>query len=706
MIDFQQLYEHVPVPLMVLDRQLKYVAANRAYLDITASTFEALAGRCIFDVFPDDPSDPGRAGAQMLRNSLQHVLATGQPDTLALIPYRVPQRTAQGTQLVDRYWSATHTPLRDAQGQVAWVLQHTEDVTELHTLRRAAAVAQGSDERLVGDEHVGTRVLARARRVQRENVLLLREREHLQSLFEQAPGFVCILRGPEYVFDIANAAYRSMVGRHDLLGRPLAQALPEVIGQGFTELLDRVAASGQPYVGRAVRAMLERDGVLREFFLDFIYQPIQEADGTVSGVFVLGHDVTDRVLAHQRLLEHQERLEEQVQIRTRELADAEAALRQAQKLEAVGRLTGGIAHDFNNLLQVVSGNLQLLEGSVEGNPVARRRLANASMAVERGARLASQLLSFGRRQPLQPQAVDVARLVRGMGDMLRRVLGGAIELTTRMADGLWHAWADPAQMENALLNLAINARDAMRSEGLIVIEVRNLVIPAAAAAGELPVGNYLQLSLTDHGCGMSQEICSQAFEPFFTTKPEGLGSGLGLSMVYGFAKQSGGHVAIASTVGEGTTVTLYLPRADAPEEQQPAERVAPGVGGSETILVVEDDAQVRATVVELLGELGYDVLTAGTGEEAQAVLASAPSIDLLFTDVMMPGAVNGLALATEAKKRYPRIAVLHTSGYPREGIFGGDFLDPRVHLLGKPYTREAMARAVRQLLDEKASTEV
>jgi signal transduction histidine kinase len=699
MVDFQQLFEHAPIPLMVLDRQLRFVAANRAYREVTASTLEALIGRGLFEVFPDAPDDSMRRSVEMLRGSLEAVLATGRGDTLALIPYKVPQHTTQGTQLVDRYWSATHTPLRNEQGEVAWVLQHTEDVTELHSLRRAAAAAQRGDARLVGEEHVGTRVLARARRVQQENALLLREREHLQSLFEQAPGFVCILRGPDHVFDIANAAYRTMVGRQDLVGKPLAHVLPEVVGQGFTALLDSVSASGDAYVGQAFRVMIERDGVLREFFLDFIYQPIHEADGTVSGVFVLGHDVTDRVLAHKQLLQHQEHLEELVQQRTRELADAEAALRQAQKLEAVGRLTGGIAHDFNNLLQVVSGNLQLLEGSVQDNAAARRRLANASMAVDRGARLASQLLSFGRRQPLQPQAVDVAELVRGMGDMLQRVLGGAIELTVRTEEGLSHAWADPAQMENALLNLAINARDAMRGEGRILIEVDNAAVHAGAGMGELPVGEYLRLSLSDDGCGMSPAVLTQAFEPFFTTKAEGQGSGLGLSMVYGFAKQSGGHVVITSTPGEGTTVTLYLPRAEASMDTLPAAPVATGAGGHETILVVEDDTQVRTTVVELLGELGYTVLTAGNGEEALAVLASAPSVDLLFTDVMMPGPVKGTMVVDEARKRHPRIAVLHTSGYPREGIIEGGFLNRGVHLLAKPYTREALASALRQLLD-------
>jgi CheY-like chemotaxis protein len=348
---------------------------------------------------------------------------------------------------------------------------------------------------------------------------------------------------------------------------------------------------------------------------------------------------------------------------------------------------------------VVSGNLQLLEGSVQDNAAARRRLANASMAVDRGARLASQLLSFGRRQPLQPQAVDVAELVRGMGDMLQRVLGGAIELTVRTEEGLSHAWADPAQMENALLNLAINARDAMRGEGRILIEVDNAAVHADAGMGELPVGDYLRLSLSDDGCGMSPAVLAQAFEPFFTTKAEGQGSGLGLSMVYGFAKQSGGHVVITSTPGEGTTVTLYLPRAEASMDTLPAAPVATGAGGHETILVVEDDTQVRTTVVELLGELGYTVLTAGNGEEALAVLASAPSVDLLFTDVMMPGPVKGTMVVDEARKRHPRIAVLHTSGYPREGIIEGGFLNRGVHLLAKPYTREALASALRQLLD-------
>ena len=699
MFDFQQLFEHAPVPLMVLDRQLRYVAANRAYREVTASTLEALMGRGLFEVFPDEPDDSNRRSVEMLRGSLEGVLATGRADTLAVIPYKVPLRTEQGTRLVDRYWSATHTPLRNEQGEVAWVLQHTEDVTELHGLRRAVAAAQMGDSGLVGEEHVGTRVLARARRVQQENVLLLREREHLQSLFEQAPGFVCIVRGPDRVFDIANAAYRTLVGREDLVGKPLAQVLPEVVEQGFTAPLDGVLNSGKAYVGQASRVMIERQGVLREFFLDFICQPIHEADGTVSGVFVLGHDVTDRVLTHKQLLEHQEHLEEQVQQRTRELADAEEALRQAQKLEAVGRLTGGIAHDFNNLLQVVSGNLQLLESNVQDNAVALRRLANASMAVDRGARLASQLLSFGRRQPLQPQAVDVAELVRGMGDMLQRVLGGAIELDVRTGEPLAHAWADPAQMENALLNLAINARDAMRGAGRIRIQVDHAAVDGATGTAELAAGDYLRLSFSDDGCGMSPEVLAQAFEPFFTTKAQGQGSGLGLSMVYGFAKQSGGHVAIASTPGTGTTVTLYLPRAQASADLVSPAPAAIGVGGGETILVVEDDIQVRTTVVELLGELGYVVLAAANGQEALAVLASAPSVDLVFTDVMMPGPVKAMALVNEARQHHPGVAVLYTSGYPREGIIEGGFLHHGVHLLKKPYTREALAGALRQLLD-------
>ncbi|MCX7515154.1 PAS domain-containing sensor histidine kinase [Frateuria sp. STR12] len=709
MKDFRQIFEHAPAPFTVLDRQFRYVTANRAYLQTTASRMEELEGRCLFDVFPDEPGDPNRAGALMLRASLERVLATGRADTLALIPYKVTQHTAQGVVLQDRYWSATHTPLFDEQGEVGWILQYTEDVTELHRLRRTPPAGESGDEGPSSSlERLQAGIFHRAQRLQQENFVLERERQHLRQLFEQAPGFVCILRGPDLIFEIANAAYRGMVGRQNLIGLPMAQALPEVVEQGFIGLLERVLATAEAYVGREERVLLQRDGVPTEFFLDFIYQPIHEPDGHVSGIFVLGHDVTARVRAHEDLQKHREHLEELVQTRTADLAQAEAALYQAQKMEAVGRLTGGVAHDFNNLLQVIGGNLQLLQAGLgDDDARAGKRVGNALVAVERGAKLAAQLLAFARRQPLQPQVLDAARLMNGLADMLRRVIGEAIALETSAVGNLWSICADPAQMENALLNLAINARDAMAGEGRLVLKAHNITVGGGAAGMDVPEpGDYVLLSVSDTGGGMSGEVCRQAFEPFFTTKPEGLGSGLGLSMVYGFVKQSGGHVSIDSAVGIGTTVNIYLPRVDGVAVDEPVTASLPAVGGSETILVVEDDVQVRATVVEMLTHLGYAVRKASSGQEALAELQADPGVDLLFTDVVMPGPLKSTLLARQAREIAPGIGILFTSGYPRDAIVHDGRLDAGVSLLSKPYTRDALARAIRKLLLQRDALDV
>ncbi|MGN2253551.1 PAS domain-containing protein [Frateuria sp. GZRe12] len=698
MIDFEQIFEHAPTACMVLDREFRYVKANGAYLRITASPWEALEGRQLFDVFPDDPADPARQGVGMLRASLERVLATGEADTLALIPYRVPRHTDQGVVLQDRYWSATHTPLLDASGKVAWIVQRTEDVTELHRLRQSVIAGESAQAHV----ELETRVLHRAQQAQQEKFAVERERRHLRDLFEQAPGFVCILRGRDYVFDIANAAYRDMVGRQAIVGLPLVEALPEVAQQGFVTLLDQVSRTRTPYVGRAARVLLERDGALSEFFLDFVYQPIQEPDGSVSGVFVLGHDVTDRVLAHRDLVRHHEHLEELVQQRTSELAEAESALHQAQKMEAVGRLTGGVAHDFNNLLQVIAGNLQLVQSNLPDDAIAQRRLRNAALAVERGAKLAAQLLAFARRQPLKPRVLDVSRLLHDMDDMLRRVLGEAVVLTTDAQAALWHVCADPGQMENALLNLAINARDAMAADGRLVLAASNLAVDDRSPSdGQLAPGDYVVVSVSDNGCGMPLDVRDLAFEPFFTTKPEGHGTGLGLSMVYGFVKQSGGHVTIESTVGEGTTVRIFLPRAEGSVVNEDDEDPRSSESGEGTVLVVEDDPQVRDTVIDLIGDLGYRVLAASSGEEALRVLETDLPIDLLFSDVVMPGAVKSTALVRGARERRPGIAVLYTSGYPRDVIARNGSVEADVELLRKPYSREALAQALSRLLSAK-----
>ncbi|WP_375755703.1 PAS domain-containing protein [Corallococcus exercitus] len=386
-----------------------------------------------------------------------------------------------------------------------------------------------------------------------------------------------------------------------------------------------------------------------------------------------------------------------------EQRQAEDQLRQAQKMEAVGKLTGGVAHDFNNLLQVVGGNLQLLQRDVAGNERGLQRVRSALGAVERGARLSRQLLAFSRRQPLEPRSLSLARLLRGMDDLLRRALGEDVEVETVISGGLWNTLADPHQLENVILNLAINARDAMRGSGKLTLELSNASLDDhyAQAHPDVLAGSYVLLAVSDTGGGMTPEVLERAFEPFFTTKQEGRGTGLGLSMVYGFVKQSGGHVKLYSEPGHGTTVKVYLPRAFQPEAPVTEVVTGPVEGGRETLLAVEDDADVRATVVELLTELGYRVLRAVDGQSALSILKSGVTVDLLFTDVVMPGPVRSPELARQAKALQPDIEVLFTSGYTENAIVHGGRLDPGVNLLSKPYRREDLARKVRTLLDQR-----
>ncbi len=380
---------------------------------------------------------------------------------------------------------------------------------------------------------------------------------------------------------------------------------------------------------------------------------------------------------------------------------AETIVRQAQKMEAIGRLTGGVAHDFNNLLQVIGSNLDLLASELPSDGEAARRLANAMAGAERGARLTGQLLAFARRQPLDPRVLNLGRVVREMTELLQRTLGERIAVEAVVAGGLWNTLADPSQVENAILNLAINARDAMAEHGgKLTIEVANASLDDTYAAEhtEVTAGQYVLLAVSDTGTGMSPEVAAQVFEPFFTTKPEGQGTGLGLSQVYGFVKQSGGHIKLYSEPGHGTTVKLYLPRSRRAEEAAEPVPASPVKGGSETVLVVEDDLPVRLAVVELLNDLGYQVLIAEGTEAALAILGSGAQIDLLFTDVVMPGPVSTRELARRAQEAQPNLAILYTSGYTENAIIHDGRLDEDVLLLSKPYRRDDLARRVRLAL--------
>ncbi len=415
-------------------------------------------------------------------------------------------------------------------------------------------------------------------------------------------------------------------------------------------------------------------------------------------------ELVRRAHAEEELHLLNDRLEARVAEAVTEREAAFAALHQAQKMETIGKLTGGVAHDFNNLLQVISGNLQLLARDVHGSEKAERRVANALAGVQRGSKLASQLLAFGRRQPLEPRVLNIGKFLGGMDDMLRRALGEAIGIEIITSGGLWNCQVDPAQLENAVLNLAINARDAMAGTGKLTIEAANASLDDdyTSRLDGVPAGQYVMLVVTDTGTGIDPKLLEQVFEPFFSTKPEGHGSGLGLSMVYGFVKQSGGHVKLYSELGHGTSVKLYLPRVRRPEEVVFAVPEAVTMrGGKETILVAEDDPDVQATVVELLGELGYTVLRANDAQSALSVIESGAAIDLLFTDVVMPGALKSPELARLARARLPDLAVLFTSGYTENAIVHDGRLDAGVELLSKPYTREQLARKVRSVIEGK-----
>ncbi|MGE0667707.1 MAG: PAS domain S-box protein [Sphingomonadales bacterium] len=383
--------------------------------------------------------------------------------------------------------------------------------------------------------------------------------------------------------------------------------------------------------------------------------------------------------------------------------EAEARLRQSQRLETLGQLTGGVAHDFNNLLTVILGNAEYLAEQLPPHGDLHRLAVAMQDAAERGSALNRRLLAFARRQPLDPRITDVNGLMSAMDHLLRRTLGEHVEIEVIRAGGLWRSFIDPAQMESAILNLCLNARDAMPGGGRLTIETANAYLDAPYAAGHEDVqpGQYVMIAVTDTGHGMPPEVANRAFEPFFTTKDVGKGSGLGLSMVYGFVKQSGGHIKIYSEVGQGTVVRVYLPRShEAAEEAETGTRQPAAATGNDKILLVEDDDLVRGHVEQQLRALGYRVVAAASGPEALELLRRVEDFDLLFTDMVMPGGMNGQQLAGAAHEIYPDLPVLFSSGYTENAIIHHGRLDPGVHLLTKPYRREEMARKVREVLNQ------
>ncbi|HVF93388.1 MAG TPA: PAS domain-containing protein [Sphingomonas sp.] len=691
------------------------------------------------------------------------------------------------------YFTFSYSPVRDEGGEVRGLFCACTETTEkVEAVRRNAA-----------------------------------ERERIGDLFAKAPAFMASLSGPEHVFEFVNPAYLQLVGHRDIVGKSVREALPEVAGQGFFELLDDVYASGEPFIGRQLSLSLQRErgGPFTEAFLDFVYQPVRDEAGAVNGIFVSGYDVTDLRQAQDRLtlaqragnigafevypatrmiavtpefcdlwgvpvqdmlsldealaavhpddrdrvrtgeeqvkpdamgyIEYRiirpdngevrwiarraeglqedgdnvvrfagvvyditdkrrveeelrllnETLEQRVVERTAELEHAHEALRQAQKMEAVGQLTGGIAHDFNNLLTGVIGSLDLLQRKLSMGRMSEldRHVTAATTAANRAAALTHRLLAFSRRQPLDPRPVNANRLVTSIEELLRRTIGESVHLEIVTAGGLWQTLCDPHQLESALLNLAINARDAMPEGGKLTIETCNAHLDTAYAAQSRDVrpGQYVCICVSDTGTGMDKDTIAKAFEPFFTTKPIGQGTGLGLSMIYGFARQSNGYAKIYSEVGDGTTFKLYLPRHYGAGEEEFVETAAASpehiADHGDVVLVVEDETAVRDLVAEVLTDLGYHALEAVDGPSGLAILQSNQRIDMLVTDVGLPG-LNGRQLADAARLLRPGLKILFMTGYAENAAVSGGFLEPGMELLTKPFAIEALVQKLQAMV--------
>jgi PAS domain S-box-containing protein len=532
------------------------------------------------------------------------------------------------------------------------------------------------------------------------------ERDRLAQMFAQAPSFIAMLSGPEHRFELVNDAYSRLIGYREILGRTVTEALPEASEQGYLDLLNEVFVSGKAFSSQGARYVVAAapDGQADERYVDFIYQPMKNEEGEVIGVFVEGSDVTNRTLAEVALRELNETLEQRIAAEVAKRNISEQALRQAQKMEAVGQLTGGIAHDFNNLLTGIIGSLELLQARMTQGRLTdmNRYIGAAQGAAERAATLTHRLLAFSRQQTLDPKPTPANPLISEMGELIRRSIGPGIELQAVLAEDLWPAHCDANQLENALLNLCINARDAMPDGGKLTIETMNTTLDGPSAREhDMIRGHYVAISVGDSGTGMPAEVISRAFDPFFTTKPLGQGTGLGLSMIYGFAKQSGGQVQISSRLGEGTTVRLYLPRhlGNAVEPEVRTDLVEePRAAHGEAVLIVDDEPTVRMLVADVARELGYTVLEAADGPRGLIILSSDVRIDLLVTDLGLPGGMNGKQVADAARALRPNLKVLFVTGYAQNAASGGSHLEAGSEILVKPFGIGILANRIQELI--------
>jgi len=571
----------------------------------------------------------------------------------------------------------------------------TIDIEQLH--RRIAAL-EAENARLSAIAAADNSELERA------ETALADSEQRYRTLFNSIDEGFCIIEffdgphGPlsDYVHIEANPAYEHHAGIPNVVGQKLREMVPDE-ADGWVELYGGVLRSGVPI-------RFERELVATGRHLELAAFRIEPASR--RQVAVLFQDITARKRAETELQNLNETLETRIAEAIAERKQAEEALRQSQKMEAVGQLTGGIAHDFNNLLTGIIGSLELLETRLRQGRTSElnRYVAVAQGASKRAAALTHRLLAFSRRQTLDAQPTDVNRLVMGIEELIRRTVGPQITLEVVTAVGLWPALLDASQLESSLLNLCINARDAMPEGGRITIETANKWLDdRTARERDLPPGQYLSLCVTDTGTGMTSDVSARAFDPFFTTKPLGQGTGLGLSMVYGFVRQSGGQVRIYSEVGTGTTMCLYFPRHyGSPDESATSTTSATAAArpSGKTILVVDDEPSVRMLVTEVLEEHGYSGIEASDGPSGLRILESDAKIDLLITDVGLPGGLNGRQLADAARVSRPELKVLFITGYAENAIIGNGQLAPGMRVLTKPFVMTSLAERIAEMIGD------
>ncbi len=597
-------------------------------------------------------------------------------------------------------------PVRDATGQLAYFFASQVDVTlerermtglETHN---AALLAELTDRLRQQEEDAATLRQAIAAEQQVKDELLVKAAE-FEALAENVRHLAWMADADGHIHWY-NRRWYSYTGT----------TLESMQGWGWREVhhpdhVDRVLHDVGEHWKKGeswhdIFLLRSAEGEYRPFLTHA--EPIFDRTGRLVRWFGTNTDITPQQDAEQQLRLLNQTLAERVEEEVAKRFKTEELLRQAQKMEAVGQLTGGLAHDFNNLLTGITGSLELLQTRVQqGRTAELGRYVGAAMdAATRAAALTHRLLAFSRRQTLEPKATDIDQLAIGMGDLIRRTIGPSIELNFVSADETWLTLIDPSQLENSLLNLCINARDAMPDGGRLTVETRNLQLDAQAAAmRDLPPGEYLSLAVTDNGSGMPPEVAARVFDPFYTTKPLGQGTGLGLSMIYGFTKQSGGQARIHTAEGHGTTVCLYLPRhVSDTEASQSAltgtDVLEPVIG--RTVLLVDDESTIRMLAAEVLEDLGYRVLQSESGSDGLEALSTAGHVDLLLTDVGLPGGINGRQLADAARVARPDLKVLFITGYAESAILSHGHLDPGMHVLTKPFTMNALSNRVSELL--------